>query len=203
MFENAKNRKYFIEFVDVGGSRDFEASRNIFYQDLHGILFVFDVSNRNSYRNVGRWVKEIVDINKVRPIYESFDGLKAWNGKSNGSALRDLPVMLVGNKTDIEFASKENHFLRSYRNFISNFTFDVVENTPKFRRPSSIRPGVNNLFINSFPSLKDFGMESIYVVCLNFVLFLFTKSSTEEDVSTNPKLKSFLELCIERSQKVI
>ena len=70
--------------------------RNEFYRDAHGILLVFDVSDRSSFESLTRWLSEIFNELALRtdPATEK-QGLK--------------PVILVcGNKTDQKQDSSEN-----------------------------------------------------------------------------------------------
>ncbi|CAG8801272.1 13653_t:CDS:2, partial [Dentiscutata erythropus] len=53
-------KSYFVEFIDVGGSSKHKSVRNMFYQQINGIILVHDVSNRKSYYNLWRWIAEII-----------------------------------------------------------------------------------------------------------------------------------------------
>ena len=46
-----RGANFFVEFLEVGGARHFESAREVLLSHIHGILFVFDVSNRNSLRS--------------------------------------------------------------------------------------------------------------------------------------------------------
>lgn len=57
-----RGNQTFVEFWEVGGNHNFELSRNIFYRDLDGIIFVFDLTNRKSFRNINVWLNEIQQV---------------------------------------------------------------------------------------------------------------------------------------------
>eukprot|EP00010_Vexillifera_abyssalis_P008825 CAMPEP_0201549590 /NCGR_PEP_ID=MMETSP0173_2-20130828/6050_1 /ASSEMBLY_ACC=CAM_ASM_000268 /TAXON_ID=218659 /ORGANISM="Vexillifera sp., Strain DIVA3 564/2" /LENGTH=237 /DNA_ID=CAMNT_0047959305 /DNA_START=89 /DNA_END=799 /DNA_ORIENTATION=+ len=58
-----RGKHYFVEFVDVGGSRTYERTRRIFFSPdkqstYDGVMLVYDQTNKNSYNNLGKWVSE-------------------------------------------------------------------------------------------------------------------------------------------------
>src|SRR5688500_891027 len=61
---------YFIEFFDIGCNRKYENSRNVFYNNINGILLFFDLSNYKSYNNIKKWIKEIVNHDKIKSIQD-------------------------------------------------------------------------------------------------------------------------------------
>lgn len=73
LFRHTKrDRDFFIELWDIGGSHKYRLTRHVFFSQLNGILLVFDVNNRNSYRNLRSWIKEIVETNENRhPVEDS------------------------------------------------------------------------------------------------------------------------------------
>ncbi len=95
----------FVEFVDVGGSPSFEQSRRMWYRSFDGILCVYDATNSNSRNNLDLWLREAV----------SLAGLDVLPWRSDADALtldlalhperrlagRRVPVLIVGNKTDL------------------------------------------------------------------------------------------------------
>jgi len=50
----------FIEFWDVGGAKKYAHSRHVFYTGVHGVMLVYDASNRKSYANLRKWIHELV-----------------------------------------------------------------------------------------------------------------------------------------------
>ena len=55
---NAKS--YFIELLEVGGRSNYELSRNVFYKGINGLILVHDVTNKNSFDNLGKWIAEAI-----------------------------------------------------------------------------------------------------------------------------------------------
>ncbi|MHA1520666.1 MAG: GTP-binding protein [Promethearchaeota archaeon] len=63
---------------DAAGQDVYDKIRGMYYRDAHAALLVYDVSNRLTFDNLGRWIQEMQDN----------------RGK--------IPVLLVGNKIDLE-----------------------------------------------------------------------------------------------------
>jgi len=103
----ASNKKFFLEFWDVGGSRKFQATRNIFYSQINGIVLVFDLNNSKSYLNLRKWIREIVHVARTKGIEEKYvyhvaPGSTSREYKEDVSSLGSLPVVVIGNKKDLQ-----------------------------------------------------------------------------------------------------
>lgn len=68
-----------IQFWDTAGQERFRAITSSYYRGTHGIIVVFDITNSNSFDNVENWMQEI--YNNVK---------------------KNIPILLVGNKSDLE-----------------------------------------------------------------------------------------------------
>ncbi|ETV83576.1 hypothetical protein H257_04275 [Aphanomyces astaci] len=79
----------FVEFVDIGGNPRYELSRAAFYHELHGIIFVYDMSNIRSYNNLRKWITELSLAQKNRP-----------HAVANPDNIGALPTLVIGNKQD-------------------------------------------------------------------------------------------------------
>jgi small GTP-binding protein len=64
---------------DTAGQERFRAITSTYYHGAHGALLVYDITNTQSFKNADRWLKEL--RNYADP---------------------SLPVLLVGNKNDME-----------------------------------------------------------------------------------------------------
>ncbi|KAG7161269.1 rab-like protein 3 isoform X2 [Homarus americanus] len=91
-------RPYFVELWDVGGSNSHRNARHVFYNPIHGIILVHDLTNRKSQLNLRRWLSEVLlregSGTKSRiPLVDDFDA-EQFGGFSQ------LPVFVVGTKQD-------------------------------------------------------------------------------------------------------
>ncbi|CAH8570720.1 unnamed protein product [Schistosoma mattheei] len=55
-----KEHPYFIELWDIGGSNSHENTRSIFYQNLHGLILVYDCTNKKSQLNLRKWLSDVL-----------------------------------------------------------------------------------------------------------------------------------------------
>eukprot|EP01041_Mallomonas_annulata_P011607 gene11607-24303_t len=86
---------YFVEMWEVGGSPRFSSSRSIFYEDCDGVIFVWDVSVEATYHSLGKWLDELVHIDRG---VSTPDVVSQSSSKSDNSP--NLPLLIVGSKMD-------------------------------------------------------------------------------------------------------
>ena len=85
-----------LQIWDSSGDKIFKSISCLYYKNCHGIIIVFDLTNRKSFQNVKTWLNEIKEYCHVD----------------------DVPKILIGNKSDafriipyeeiIEFATSMN-----------------------------------------------------------------------------------------------
>lgn len=73
---NGENLK--IQIIDTAGQEKFRSISKMYYQTSHGIVLVFDLTNR-----------------------KSFDDLNFWFGEVKQFAKVDAKILLIGNKSDL------------------------------------------------------------------------------------------------------
>lgn len=104
--EGTKDQKtYFVEFWDVGGSKNHENSRPVFYHPCHGAILVHDLTNRNSEKNLQKWLKELLLNGSFTecssgssPIKEQKDN--EMDAETMLGANNSMPILVVGTKLD-------------------------------------------------------------------------------------------------------
>jgi len=77
------NKYIKLQIWDTGGQERFKTITRSYYRGSHGIIIVFDITNRNSFNNIRNWIYEInkhtentsnilvgnkIDLNDVREI---------------------------------------------------------------------------------------------------------------------------------------
>ena len=144
-----------VAFIKVPSAREFKISRSVFYVQthVHGLMFVFDASSRRSYEHVQEWIGEVVE--EWRGEEEKKEG-----GNKKKEMLKKLPVLLVGNKTDLQTR-------RSF-NFLNAF-FEWVVSWCRNRNTDSLI--ARNKPIHQVPSA--FAGESFFDMDTVFVVFAF------------------------------
>jgi len=68
-----------IQFWDTAGQERYRAITSSYYRGVHGIVLVFDISNYASFENINNWINEI-----------------------NSNCELNIPILLIGNKLDLE-----------------------------------------------------------------------------------------------------
>ena len=72
------NKNYKLHLWDTAGQERYASLTKNFYKHAQGIIFVYDVNNRESFQNLKNWIKN--------PDYEK----------------RKVKIMIVGNKIDLQ-----------------------------------------------------------------------------------------------------
>ena len=94
-----------LTIYDTAGQNQYRSTLPYYYHQAHGILLVFDLSNIESFTNLDEWKNDI---------------------ENNAGA--DVPIVLVGNKSDLEpTITKEdiNNYLEKYKD--TNHKISYIE----------------------------------------------------------------------------
>jgi small GTP-binding protein len=76
---DAFGNKINIMLWDIGAQKYFKRYRKTYYDGAQAVFIVFDLTNRESFKNVNYW------INELKEFLEN----------------KDLPIIIIGNKTDV------------------------------------------------------------------------------------------------------
>ncbi|XP_023328945.1 rab-like protein 3 [Eurytemora carolleeae] len=107
--EGTVNQKtYCIELWDIGGSHAHRNTRHVFYNVVHGIILVHDLSNRKSCLNLNRWLAEVTRCESGSGKFGSRGGggggtAAAWeDGNISGTDIGEvaIPLLVMGTKMD-------------------------------------------------------------------------------------------------------
>lgn len=79
-----------------GGHIKYELSRGAFYHDVHGVIFVHDLSNAKSGEHLRNWSRELAGMQKLKGCVVPSTGKE-----HDFSTLHNLPKLVVGNKRDL------------------------------------------------------------------------------------------------------
>ncbi|XP_074308647.1 small GTPase LIP1 isoform X1 [Silene latifolia] len=89
-------RDFFVELWDVSGHERYKDCRSLFYNQINGVIFVYDISQRRTKTSLHKWAAEVAATG-------SFSAPMA----SGGPGGLPVPYIVISNKADI--AAKEGH----------------------------------------------------------------------------------------------
>jgi small GTP-binding protein len=81
-----EDKQIILQIWDVAGQRRFETIRDKYYQNTHGILLMFDITNRHSFDNIPTWLQEFL--------------------KNKGEGI--VSIVIIGNKADLENENQDS-----------------------------------------------------------------------------------------------
>ncbi|KAF7054699.1 hypothetical protein CFC21_062334 [Triticum aestivum] len=87
---NDAERNFFVELWDVSGHDRYKACRSIFYTQINGVIFVYDLSQRKTKTNLNKWAVEVAETG-------TFSALLG----SGGPGGLPVPYLVIANKVDI------------------------------------------------------------------------------------------------------
>lgn len=102
---------------------------NSHYKRAHGAILVYDVTNRNSFLNIKRWLKELLENTDLKCV-----------------------VFLIGNKVDLVDKDKK---LREV-SFEEGNEFATENNLTFYETSASINKNISEVFQEMIESKKDF-----------------------------------------------
>lgn len=96
------NKQYFVEFFDIGGSSQYETSRDIFYSNCDALVLVYDVTNERSKDNLTNWIKEFIGLRiKEIPWHEKDEFPLKLDLRGYEKFASYIPVLFLANKCDL------------------------------------------------------------------------------------------------------
>lgn len=124
----------FLEFWDIGGSRTHKIARSFLYQDYHGIMLVFDATNKKSRLNLNEWLMEVAQKGNEKDLDAHINV--------------NVPTITIGTKKDQlpyralveieqEFRDASESSVRETNSSVVNFD---VSSTTTTLRPTTSNP---------------------------------------------------------------
>lgn len=192
---------YFLEFWDIGGSRSHKIARSFLYQDYHGIMLVFDATNKKSRDNLNAWLAEVTQKANDKDL-ETFVN-------------KNVPVIKIATKKDLlphgsvlESDSKNPNCYNDEHCSVVNFSESPQASYPYQRRQQSLSPLLSKF--NSFSSTTSLSSHSSSrnshsdeALIGNQELFVNTQDvlSFSDGSKNYERLSSFFKQVIERRNK--
>ncbi|XP_015690262.1 small GTPase LIP1-like isoform X1 [Oryza brachyantha] len=87
---NDVQRNFFVELWDVSGHERYRECRSIFYTQINGVIFVYDLSQRKTKTNLNKWAVEVAET-----------GTFSAPLRSGGPGGLPVPYLVIANKVDL------------------------------------------------------------------------------------------------------
>ena len=110
-----------VQVWDTAGQERLKAFSSAYYQGSHGAIVVYDITNRDTFENVRKWIKEISDHQDPK----------------------DMVVMLIGNKSDLEDSRSVNE--EEGRYLSEEYDFFFMETSAKTNLGNEVQKAFNIL----------------------------------------------------------
>ena len=154
---NIKGRKVILRIWDTSGQERYRSITQNFYRNANGILFVFDLTNKDTFDNIKNWltdsqnfetkVTKILVGNKADLIEErkvdqdcaeryadkkemQYYETSAKNGNNVDKVFRELAELILENKSDEEI---KEQYMDNTKNTSSSFNLSM-ETKPKEKK---------------------------------------------------------------------
>lgn len=101
-----ENKIIKLQIWDTAGQERFKTVTTSYYRGAHGIIVVYDITNRESFDNIKYWLEEV---------------LRYTSEKTN--------VLIIGNKSDLP--NKRTVSFEEAKNFANKYSYDIIETSAK------------------------------------------------------------------------
>jgi len=80
--------EFTIHLWDTAGQERFRSITSGYFKQSHGLILLYDITNRTSFENLGKWISAVTDT--------------LGDADKGGSNKKKYAVLLLGNKADLE-----------------------------------------------------------------------------------------------------
>lgn len=142
--EGTRDQKtFFVEFWDVGGSKNHRNSRHVFYNPCHGAILVHDLTNRKSEENLHKWLKELLNRDCINEASNTPTSVTVLAEEMDAETLLGtnnlMPILVVGTKLDQVDDKRSNISNNSFR-----FKYNAEEILLDCRQSRYLAAGTSN-----------------------------------------------------------
>jgi len=103
--EEGETDAYFVELWDVGGHRQYERERGVFYDQINGVIIVHDASSRSSGARCEAWAREVASkgtFSAPTPTPRERFASAESSCVLYGFGGLPVPCLIIANKIDLE-----------------------------------------------------------------------------------------------------
>ena len=114
------DRQVQINFWDTAGQEKYRSFTTTFYKDAHGVIVVFDITNRFSFDNLDIWLNEV-----------------------QLSTSKETKILLIGNKIDLE--EKRRVKTEEGNNYAKNNKLFYMETSAKLNANNCVNNAIEKI----------------------------------------------------------
>jgi len=123
---------YVMQIWDLAGQSGFTSTRSLYYRGAMAALLVFDISRPETFHKLNNWIHEILDN---RGEY--------------------IPIILVGNKSDLRETSTNTVSKRQARRYARKITEETGFETPYIETSALTGEGVDEAFLTMIQNVSE------------------------------------------------
>jgi len=97
--KNREGQSIELQIWDLAGQPSFELLIPRFISNSSGAIFVFDLTRRETFVNLAKWIKKFKEINEKK--------------------LKNIPLYIVGNKSDLEDWEVKQQEVDDYAEYVT------------------------------------------------------------------------------------
>jgi len=135
-----------IYIWDTSGMETYRDMIRVYFKDCAGFLLFFDLTDKNSFTNVSKWIEDIVCVKESLP-------------NSNPNLL--LRIALIGHKSDKKEEIKisqndiDNYVLLCQDKYKKNINFDIFYSNCSSKENINVKESYTQLYQNILNSIKE------------------------------------------------
>lgn len=135
-----KNKSVTVQFWDTAGQERMRALANAYYRNANGIIVVYDITSKESFKNMSYWIREVKNNTEEK-----------------------VKIVIIGNKTDL--IGKRQVSVEEARKFADGKGFYYMEVSAKMNYENKVNECVEILTNEIVEGLSE---EKLVVAQENF-----------------------------------
>lgn len=139
-----------LQIWDTAGQERFRSISNSYYRGAHGILLMYDITNRNSFDNVKYWLRDIRRTAKPNAVVYIV-GNK--NDLSNMRQIATTEAEQMAMQEHVKFMEISNRCNANVMELFSNLVNDISDEC--FGDRMNVRRGEQQHFLSSLPTSSN------------------------------------------------
>ena len=138
-----KNYSVDLKIYDTSGQERYKSIANSYYKRVNGAIFMYDVTNKNTFKNINNWILELKNksyskniicgilgnkIDKIGEIDEISDEKKTFQNEISDEEIDELKEKLKYDDFNVEFEKISAKFGTNVDDFMKKYSEKLLEN---------------------------------------------------------------------------